>query len=146
MSNFDSSPFGVPFEKGSPFEKDGDRREREAFAATEAAVRAAALYVRPSENLRPATLEAARRLRGSKHWRFRLAVAASLITVLAATNIPGRFAADPNKPTLAQQTVQQEYELQQQSAKNLGITFNPGWAWVEAFFELRNKQAEMIND
>lgn len=109
-------------------------------------MKAAGGYVRPTDDLRPRTLEAARRAGSSRRWNYRLAGAAALVLALAVGNIPGRFVPEPRETTLAEETVQREYELQQQTAKGLGLSFNPAWAWVEAFFELRNKQAKMIND
>ena len=134
-----------PFET-NPFENARDRRERQAFAAVESLVRAAGHYVQPSDDLRPSTLEAARRPTSLRRWNTRLAGIAALVVVLAVGNIPGRFLPERAEATLSQQTVTREFELRQESAKEMGLTFSPAWAWVEAFFELRNKQANLIND
>ena len=130
----------------SNFDNAQDRRERAAFAPIESLVRAAGGYVRPSDDLRPSTLEAARRASSSRRWNYRLGGLAALVMLLAVSNIPARFVPEPRESTLAEETVWQEYELRQQSAKGMGLSFNPAWAWVEAFFELRDKQAKMIND
>lgn len=132
--------------ENNPFENGRDRRERQAFAAVESLVRAAGNYVQPTDDLRPSTLEAARRSTSLRRWNKRLAGIAALVVVLAVSNIPGRFLPEPAESTLAHQTVTREFELRQESAKEMGVTFNPAWAWVEAFFELRNKQANLIND
>lgn len=134
-----------PFET-NPFENGRDRRERQAFAAVESLVRAAGHYVQPRDDLRPSTLEAARRATSLRRWNMRLAGIAALMVVLAVGNIPGRFLPKPADSTLAHQMVTREFELRQESAKQMGGTFNPAWAWVEAFFELRHKQANLIND
>jgi hypothetical protein len=136
MSNFD----------GNMFESARDRREREMFAPIESLVRAAGGYVRPSDDLRPSTLEAARHSRSNRRWNYRISGLACAVLLLAVCNIPGRFTPTPGEGTVAEATVTEEYELRQQSAKSLGFGFNPAWAWYEAFLELRSKQSKLIND
>ena len=128
------------------FESAGDRRERERFAPIEAMVRAAGGYVRPSDDLRPSTLEAARRSCKSRRWSYRLCGAAAMVAMLAAFNVPGRFASPMTETAFGPETVTHEYEVRHQAAKGMGFGFNPAWAWYEAFLELRNKQSQRIND
>lgn len=130
----------------SPFDNKQDRRERESFAPIEALVRSAGNYVRPSEDLRPRTLEAARRMRGIRRWNKQISALAAAVVMLAVCNIPGRFVPTDVASKTSEATVMREFELRQQSAKSAGLTFNPSWAWFEAFWELRNQQAKRIRD
>jgi ferric-dicitrate binding protein FerR (iron transport regulator) len=130
----------------NPFDNKQDRRERESFAPIEALIRSAGNYVRPSDDLRPRTLEAARRMRGMRRWNKQFAAAAAAVVLLAVFNIPGRFVPTDVAAKTSEATVMREFELRQKSAKSAGLAFNPAWAWFEAFWELRNQQAERIRD
>jgi hypothetical protein len=131
---------------GNMFERPRDRHEREMFAPVEALVRAAGGYVRASDDLRPKTLEAARQALTKHRWNRRLGTLAAAAVLVALCNVPGRFIPPARESTLATATVMHEFEMRQQSAKGMGFTFNPSWAWYEAFFELRHQQAEMIKE
>ena len=135
-----------PAPSGNPFEESRDRLEREMFAPVEAMIRAAGNYVRPSDDLRPSTLEAARHVRGKRRWKRHLSAAAAAVVFLAICNVPGRFVATDVAEKTASATVTREFELRQQAAKSAGLTFNPSWAWFEAFWELRHQQASRINE
>lgn len=128
------------------FDNNQDRRERESFAPIEALIRSAGNYVRPSDDLRPRTLEAARRKRGLRRWNKQIAALAAAVVMLAVFNIPGRFVPTDVASKTSEATVMREFELRQKSAKSAGLTFNPAWAWFEAFWELRNQQAERLRD
>jgi hypothetical protein len=130
----------------SIFDNNQDRRERESFAPVEALIRAAGNYVRPSDDLRPRTLEAARRMRGIRRWNKQIAALAAAVVVLAACNVPGRFVPTDVASKTANATVMREFQLRQQSAKSAGLNFNPAWDWFEAFWELRHQQADRIRD
>jgi hypothetical protein len=130
----------------NPFDSSGDRREREMFEPVEAMIRAAGKYVRPSDDLRPNTLEAARHARGKRRWNKQIAALAAAVVLLAVCNVPGRFVPTDVAAKTSKATVMREFELRQQSAKSAGLAFNPSWAWFEAFLELRNQQADRIRD
>lgn len=146
MSNSNNSVPGGNAFGDNAFERPRDRREREAFAPVEALVRAAGRYVRASDDLRPRTLEAARHATSWRRWNRSLGSLAVAAVLLAICNVPGRFIPAARETTPATATVMQEFELRQQAAKGMGFSFNPSWAWVEAFFALRDQQAEMIKD
>ena len=128
------------------FESARDRKERAVFAPIESMVRAAGGYVRPSEDLRPSTLEAARHSCSKRRWNRSLGGLAAAVALLAVCQVPGRFASPMAETAVAPATVMQEFEIRHQAAKGLGFNFNPTWAWYEAFLELRNKQSQRIND
>jgi hypothetical protein len=130
----------------NPFDNKHDRRERESFAPIEALIRSAGSYVRPSDDLRPRTLEAARRKRSSRRWNKQIATLAAAVVLLAVFNIPGRFVPTDVASKTSQATVMREFELRQKLHKSAGLSFDPAWAWFEAFWELRNQQAKRIND
>ena len=129
----------------NPFELPDDRREQKSFAPVEALVRAAGNYVRPGDDLRPRVLEAARHAHTKRQWNKRLTAAAAAVLLLAAGNVPGRFAATDVEGLTSETVVMREFELRQQASKNMGLSFSPAWAWFEAFLELRNEQASRIN-
>jgi hypothetical protein len=130
----------------SVFDNNQDRRERENFAPIEALIRSAGNYVRPGDDLRPRTLEAARHARGKRRWNKQVAAVAAAVVLLAVCNIPGRFAPPDVASRTSEATVAREFELRQQTAKSAGLSFNPSWAWFEAFWELRHQQAKRIRD
>jgi hypothetical protein len=136
---------GKPFDDKS-FESARDRREREAFAPVEAMIRAAGGYVRSSEDLRPRTLEAARHSVGKRRWNRGAYSLVAATVLLALCNVPGRFIPAAREETASTATVREEFELRQRAAKGMGFSFNPSWAWYEAFFALRNQQADLIKD
>lgn len=136
----------IPVPSGNPFEDSRDRREREMFAPVEALIRAAGNYVRPSDDLRPSTLEAARYERGTRRWKRHLSAVAAVVVLLAIGNVPARFVSTDVAERTASATVTREFELREQAAKSSGLAFNPSWAWFEAFWELRHQQASRINE
>lgn len=129
----------------NPFDNNHDRRERESFAPVEALIRSAGNYVRPSDDLRPRTLEAARRMRGMRRWNKQILAAAAAVVLLAIFNVPGRFVPTDVASKTSEATVMREFQLRQKSTRSADLSLNP-WAWFEAFWELRNQQAERIRD
>lgn len=134
-----------PFNE-KPFDNNQDRRERESFAPIEAMIRSAGNYVRPSDDLRPRTLEAARHAGGKRRLNKRIVGLAAAVLLLGLCNVPGRFVSTDVAEKTSEATVMREFELRQQSARSAGLSFSPTWAWFEAFWELRNQQAKRIRD
>ena len=128
------------------FESARDRQERAMFAPIEALVRASGGYVRPSDDLRPSTLEAARDSCSKRRWSYRLAGVAAAVMVLAVCNVPGRFSSPISESAVAPTMVKHEFEIRHQAAKGLGFNFSPAWAWYEAFLEVRKQQDRRVNE
>jgi len=131
---------------GNMFESARDRQERTMFAPIEAMVRAAGGYVRPSDDLRPSTLAAARDSCGKRRWSYRLTGIAAAVMLLAVCNVPGRFSSPMSESAVAPATVMHEFEVRHQAAKGMGFNFSPAWAWYEAFLEVRKQQDRRVND
>lgn len=108
-----------------------------------AMVRAAGGYVRPSDNLRPRTLEAAREYRAVVRRRRRLASVGLAAATLwwAATMRPGGES-ETKVPPLATADVWQLGESAQQQAAQAAA--GPTWALADVFGALRLRQSELI--
>lgn len=109
----------------------------------EAMVRAAGGYVRPSDNLRPRTLEAAREHRAVVRRRRRLAsIGLAAATLWWAATMRPAGESETKAPPLAAADVWQLGESAQQQAAQAGA--GPAWALADVFGALRVRQSELI--
>jgi hypothetical protein len=112
----------------------------ESFGDVESLVRAAGGYVQPSRDLRPRVLEAARLESGELQARRcigRVAIFAALLGVFTMSGIerpagPGAF----HRFTLVAAASHTDSET--------GASADSGWALVDAYTELRRRQAEVL--
>jgi hypothetical protein len=108
-----------------------------------ALVRAAGGYVRPSDSLRPRTLEAAREYRATVRRRRRLAsVGLAAATLWWAATMRPAGEAESQVPPLATADVWQLGESAQQQAVQAAA--GPTWALADVFDALRVRQSELI--
>lgn len=109
----------------------------------EALVRAAGGYVRPSDNLRPRTLEAAREYRATVRRRRRLAsVGLAAATLWWAATMRPAGESEATIPPLATADVWQlGVSAQEQAAQ---AATGPAWALADVFGALRVRQSELI--
>ena len=130
----------------SEFDYERDDRGLESFDSLESIVRAAGNYVQPTDDLRPSTLEAAREACSQRRWNFRIGALAMVVILLAICDLPSRIF-----PSLVGQVerpsqVIRSYDLHRQaSLRMVHPSFDSTWAMVEAFVELRKKQADLFD-
>jgi hypothetical protein len=124
---------------------EGYESMRDAFDEVEQAVRAAASYVRASEDLRPRVLESARVERGERRARRWIGQAAAFVVVLATLTAVIR-------PTLDSSAFYQSNWLFAGSDaifSHAGAKTAHGgdlaWGLVDSFTELRRRQADAFN-
>ena len=117
------------------------------FDALEGVVRAAGTYVRPTEDLRPRTLEAARSEGKQRVRNRRFGSLALSLVLLAVTGLPGLLLTPRESPPDDPARLVREYNLHQQaSLRSLRAGLDPTWAIYEAFLQLRNSQAELFDE
>jgi len=130
----------------SDFDYKCDDCRFESFDSLESIVRAAGNYVHPTDDLRPSTLEAARKASSRRRWNFRLGAVAVVVILLAICDLPGRVAASRAGQVERLSQVIRGYDLHRQASLRVTRTgFDSSWATYEAFFELRKKQAELFD-
>ena len=114
--------------------------------AIEALVRSAGNYIQPTDDLRPATLEAAREQRSQQKAQHRLGGWAIAVVLLALLGFPARLmhssALGTGNPSFATTDEVQRRALSLSADMNV----EPGWALMEVFIELRHDRAELLND
>jgi hypothetical protein len=114
----------------------------ESFDDVESLVRAAGNYVQPSRDLRPRVLEAARLESGERQARRcigRVALFAALLGVFALSGIER-----PESPGAFHQLTLVAAAAQTYSTTGVRTGSDSGWALVEAYTELRRRQAEVL--
>lgn len=116
----------------------GDARKRQI----ESMIRAARNYVRPSDELRPRTLEAARERCGDRRAEQRLGSFAIAVLLLITLGTPVMRYAETWR-TLEWAPTASDVE---QRAAELGTQreIGPNWAITEAFSQLRRVQADRL--
>lgn len=121
--------------------------DREAIDTVESLIHAARGYVRPSDDLRPRTLEAAREARRQRRTNRRFGGMTLGVVLFALCGIP-HWNADPGAEQLARASaVIRHYDVNEEAAlRTLRAGFDPGWGFLEAFSELRRKQAELFDN
>lgn len=127
---------------------DGERyvNGRESFDSLETIVRAAGDYIQPSDDLRPSTLEAAREACSKRRWNFRVGTLAVAVVLLATCGLPSRILPPQEGEVKKVSQVIRGYDLHRQaSLRMVHAGFDSSWAMVEAFAELRKKQAGLFN-
>lgn len=123
------------------------RNTAERFSDLERQIRAAGNYVRPSEDLRPATLDAAKDNRWQHRWNRRMSLTAAAVILMAVIDVPGRLERIQTSPIDNAQRMNQEFREQHQALeRSVSPGMNSVWALYEAFFDLRHKQAQIINE
>jgi hypothetical protein len=115
---------------------------RDDFSAAEALVRAAAGYVRPSENLRPRVLEMARAERDERRALRRVWHLAIVVMLLGMfSSIANTWpAAAPARGLGNPFEVVSPFEQPDAAAQQGEF----GWGMVDSFRELRRQQAELL--
>ena len=114
---------------------------RPAFAEIESIVRAAGTYVRPSDDLRPSTLEAVRDACRQHRRGRRLVGLAFLVMLFAATGFPESLLT--RHTSLAYVQSSELYRRAVESATDSRIGAN--WALYEVFSDLRREKAERLD-
>ena len=124
----------------SEFGPDLDQWQPE-FARLESIVRTAGGYVRPTDDLRPNTLEAVQDACLQRRTNFRFGGLAVFIVLLAATGFPGFLFSSHLGPAFVQSS-----ELHRRAAENaLQSSVGSHWALYEVFSQLRREQADLLN-
>jgi len=117
-----------------------DENRQPASAQLESIVRAAGGYIRPTDDLRPSTLEAARDACRQRRISRRFGGLAILVVLLAATGIPEFLFSSQRGKAFVRSS-----ELHRRAAQNAverGVGTN--WALYEVFSELRREQADLL--
>lgn len=117
-----------------PLDRDDGKGQFDDWRSIEALVRAAGNYVRPSEELRPRVLEAARRESIERSVRRRICHAALALGLLlgAAIGMGGE-----ELPAFSAGALRQ---VELNSTESGAI----GWSMVESFTDLRRRQANLL--
>ena len=118
------------------------RETCESLGDVEALVRAAGDYVQPSRDLRPRVLEAARLESGERQARRRISRLALCAALLAVITMSGMER--PEGPGMFQQITLVAAESHFDSETGARTGGDSGWALVEAYTELRRRQAEVL--
>ena len=117
------------------------------YQALEEVVRGAGSYVQPSDDLRPKTLEAARSDRSRRTRHRRLASIALSLVLLAVTGLPEAILSPGKTPSNHPAQRVRDFDLHKQaSLGTLHEGFEPAWALLEAFMQLRSQQAELFDE
>jgi hypothetical protein len=117
------------------------------FSELERQIRSAGAYVRPSDDLRPATLEAAKKSHWQRYWNKKMSLTAAAVLLMAVLDLPGRLESIRTSPIDNAQRMNQEFRDQHQALeRSVTPGLNSVWALYEAFFDLRHKQAQVINE
>ncbi len=116
------------------------------FCDIEEMVRAAGEYLDVSDDLRPRTLEEARDDRRETSTRSWIAVLAVAVVFLAmyAGKFHGRLSSASPLKAVVSADCDQLYAAAQQKAAQANV--DPSWSLVDAFSELRQRQASLIED
>ena len=117
------------------------RDEYESFGDVEAMVRSAGEYVRASADLRPRVLETARLQNGERRARRHIghsAVFASLLALFTTSAINRLETPDSFRQLAMVAATSHTY------AGSSAKSGESGWALVEAYTELRRRQAEVL--
>ena len=120
--------------------KDNNGVSKSSFNDLEAAVRDAGRYIRPTDDLRPSALEAAREAYKQQRRNRHLGTAAILMFLFAATGFPGTMLSSHSGLAYTGSAHLQHRALQ--TAAEPGIGTN--WALYEVFSEVRQEQAEKL--
>jgi hypothetical protein len=115
----------------------------ESFGDVESMIRAAGDYVQPSRDLRPRVLEAARVERGERQARRsigRVALLAAMLGALTITGMERWQTPDAFHHLTLVAAAARTYASTEVSASG----GESGWALVEAYTELRRRQAEVL--
>jgi len=112
---------------------------QETLVAIEEAIRAAGAFVRPSDDLRPRTLETARELSEDRRGGVRLAsfAAVLLLCLIVSAPVGQRLSAWYQRIEAPSAAELQQQALQIETDRNTG----PHWGLYEAFSQLRRSQA-----
>ena len=111
-------------------------------AEVEAMVRAARHYVRPSDDLRPRILEAAREHCGDRRAEQKLGTFALAVLVLVLVSSPAITFAAALRSTIANRSANQVHLLAAELANDREI--GSQWALAEAFSQVRHLQASRL--
>jgi hypothetical protein len=113
--------------------------------SVESLVRAACGYVQSSDDLRPRTLEAAREACRQGRTNFRFGSLALTVILLAMCGFPHWVLSSRAKQVAHASSVIQLFDLHREaSSLTVRSGFDPSWAFYEAFWDLRQKQAELF--
>ena len=116
--------------------------DEQSFEQIEAAIRAAGDYIRPSEDLRPRTLEAAREDCGLRRAEQKLAALAIVALMLVTVASPVVHYIDALR---RQTSAPSASELQLQGLRYASDPrIGPNWGLAEAFTQLRRVQADRL--
>ncbi len=109
-------------------------------AGVQALLAAAGDYVGPSDDLRPRVIEEVRRLRsgGQRRWRLMLASGSALAAVVLVSVQASTMSQSLSEATPSQRVA----EMVAHSEATRKSTGEGLWALVDAFFAVRNEQAE----
>lgn len=115
----------------------------QSFEQIEAAIRAAGDYIRPSEDLRPRTLDAAREDGGDRRAEQKLGVLmiAALMLISVASPAVHYIDALRRQTSTPSASELQHQGLQYASDPRIG----PNWGLAEAFTQLRRLQADRLS-
>jgi len=111
-------------------------------AEIEAMIRAARHYVRPSDDLRPRTLEAAREYCGDRRAEKKLGSFALAVLVLLLISSPAIRYAMMLQSTVANRSADEVHHLAAELATHREIGSH--WALAEAFSQVRHIQASRL--
>ena len=117
------------------------------YESLEAVVRSAGVYVHPTEDLRPRTMEAARAANGQRRLYNRLGSLVLCLMLAVTSGLPGILARLHFGPTEGSAQAVRQFDLHQQATMRiLHAGLDPTWAVYEAFAQLRSQQAELFED
>jgi hypothetical protein len=116
------------------------------FDSVESLIHAACGYVQPTDDLRPRTLEAARAACRQRRSNYHFGCLAIVVVLLALCGFPHGDTSSETVLLARVSTSIRHFDLQQQaSLRVLQTGLDPGWAFFEAFSELRRKQADLFD-
>lgn len=115
------------------------------FRDVEEMVRAAGDYLEVTDDLRPQTLEQARNESRKTSTRFSIAVAVIVVFLaMSAGMFRGRLSSTPSFLAGVSADGDHLYAAALQKAAQANV--DPSWSLVDAFSELRQRQASLIED
>jgi hypothetical protein len=116
------------------------------FSEVEEMVRAAGDFLEVTEDLRPQTLERARDESRRASTRFWIAVVAAVVVILATSAGLLRSRLSSTPPLLAGVCADSDQLYETARHKAAQANADPHWSLVDAFSELRRRQASLFRD